>query len=81
MDNVPIIVIMVDEKEEIGGDTVLEYELPANFHFEEKLSENFSALQIMQGQFLGFYFKKAADRQEFDEEMEVLAGKLKVDKQ
>jgi len=56
-----------DEKENVR-DCVLEYELPINFNYAI-LGDEMSALQIHNGEFLGFFFRYKEEREEFDKIM------------
>lgn len=55
---------------------ILEYELPLNFTVNSCLAKNFSALQIPNGEFLGFLFAKESDRKVWDQQIEEVQKKL-----
>lgn len=60
---------------------ILEYELPINFSFEPNLSSTFSALQIYQGEFLGFLFAHEGDKQAWNSELRGLSQRLSLTSQ
>lgn len=44
---------------------IFEYELPLNFKFEPDLSRTFSAIGLINGEYLGFLFKGPRDKDSF----------------
>jgi hypothetical protein len=54
-----------------------EYELPFNFVFKGKQTKNFSSIQLLKGNHIGFLFEKDTYRQSFDEACLDLQKQLK----
>ena len=71
VEGVPIAVVRLYSTDEVCEtlSSILEYELPTNFIFDPALTETFSALLIMQDQFLGFLFTNMEDREAFDKKL------------
>ena len=82
VEGVPIAVVRLYSTDEACEtlSSIMEYELPTNFIFDPNLTETFSALRIMQDQFLGFLFTNMEDRQAFDKKMKGLHKKLRLSK-
>ena len=78
VEGVPIAVVRLYSTDETCEAllSIMEYELPTNFVFNPNLTETFSALHIMQDQFLGFLFTNMEDRQSFDKKLLGLHKKL-----
>ena len=45
--------------------TVFEYELPINFQIEADLTRTFSAIRLLNGEYLGFLFASPEDKDSF----------------
>lgn len=65
----PIIFLRLSDR---IGDTTFEYETPLNFKFDMSLAQNFVAVKVFKGQWIGFHFKKESDRQTFCEDLSEL---------
>ena len=55
----------------IERDTVFEFELPFNFKIEADLSRTFSAIECIQGEYVGFLFESPEDKDSFQAQLEV----------
>ena len=80
---VPIINVRLSGTDPAGAERgiILEYELPTNFSFTADLTSTFSALQIQQGEFLGFLFTNESDRQQFNNELFNIKKQLRLSTQ
>lgn len=56
--------------------TLCDYELPLNCHFDCKLGSQLIALKIVEGQWLGFYFWDASDKDMLEERLDFIEVEL-----
>ena len=54
----------------------MEYELPLNFNFDPNLTSTLSALELLNGEFLGFLFLDAADKTSWNNKMTEVSAML-----
>lgn len=75
----PIVNLRLFGADAVGAERglILEYELPTNFKYQS-LNENFCSLQIQRGEFLGFLFSHAIDKQAFCGDLRVVSKKLAI---
>ena len=82
IEGVPLATIKVFDVDSQGTETepIFEYELPLNFVHESELSNTLYAIKGIKGQYLGFLFENAIDKQAFSKQMRRLHNLLRKTK-
>ena len=62
----------------IERDIVFQWELPFNFKFDGDLSRSFAALELTNGEWVGFLFSEDSDKSDYVEKLGELHAKLAV---